>query len=189
MEPVAALAFRAVGVVAPALVADVAHRVSRRVSVPCRVVADGGAIAAPDVAGRDQWDADLLLAALETQAAASAQMGTVLVGIAARDIGNPIFTHFFGRARLGGRALLVSTARLAPGFYGMADDAAVTAQRAALEVLHELGHVAGLRHCATAACLMRVTSTVEMIDLRGSEFCASCTALLPRRLVLPLLGA
>ena len=178
MPPATALAFRAVGAVPAPLLRDVLARVSRRTTIPCSVAPPAPELDVPAVDGRDQWDADLLLAALERSAAA-ADDGTIVVGLAARDMGSRIFTHFFGRARLGGRAVVVSLARLAPTFYGLAPDADLTARRGALEVLHELGHVHGLRHCNRPDCLMRLAHNVEAIDQRGPAFCADCTAQLP----------
>jgi archaemetzincin len=178
----AALAFRAVGALPQPLLRQVVARVSRLVGVPCRPLAADDEVATVAVPGRDQWDADRLLAELETRAAAF-DAGTVVVGLAAKDMGNPIFTHFFGRARVGGRAVLVSAARLTPEFYGLPQSDDVTARRAALEVLHELGHVVGLRHCALPTCLMRLAQTVEAIDGRGGEFCAPCAERLPPHLL------
>lgn len=178
MSATSALAFRAIGAVPGPLLHDVLTRVSRRTTIPCSVAPRDGDLVAPEVEGRDQWDADGLLAALEDRAAAAAP-GTVLVGLSARDMGSRIFTHFFGRARVGGRAVVVSLARLAPTFYGLAPDPDVTARRGALEVLHELGHVHGLHHCDLPTCLMRLAHNVEAIDLRGPEFCAACELRLP----------
>ena len=35
------------------------------------------------------------------------------------------------------------------------------------EVLHELGHLATLEHCASRACLMSFAGNVERVDARG----------------------
>ncbi|MCE9635519.1 MAG: archaemetzincin [Planctomycetes bacterium] len=180
-----ALAFRAVGAIAQPLLRDVVTRVSRMVGLPCRALALDDEVRTASVVGRKQWDADRLLAELEMRAEALAvppigAPGTVLVGLAAEDMGNAIFTHFFGRARIGGGAVVVSVARLSPTFYGMPDDPDLTARRASLEVLHELAHVAGLRHCTLPNCLMRLAHNVEAIDLRGGAFCAECASRLPR---------
>jgi len=177
-ERIDALEFLAVGPVPAALVADVALRVSRAVPVPCRVATSTPSIAAPLLDGRGQIDADRLLVEVEAHATG----GVVLAALVARDMGNPIFTHFFGRARLGGRALIVSLARLSPAFYGDADDASTAARRAAIEVNHELGHVAGLRHCDDGRCLMHLAHTVDAIDVRGTTWCAACAARLPSAL-------
>jgi archaemetzincin len=176
-ERIVALEFVAIGPLPPAFVSDVAERVSRAVALPCRVGATPPRIEAQELDGRPQLDADRLLGEMERLAT---RAGVVLAALAARDIGSPIFTHFFGRARLGGRALVVSVARLRPAYYGLADDATTAARRAALEVAHELGHVAGLRHCDDAGCLMRFAHSVEAIDSRGATWCAACAARLPR---------
>jgi archaemetzincin len=55
----------------------------------------------------------------------------------------------------------------------------LTAQRATAEILHELGHVAGLGHCRDASCLMCFSGSVEAVDLRGLAYCAACAAALP----------
>jgi archaemetzincin len=153
------------------LAQDLVAQLSRRVSVPCRLLDGHEPSELPWIQGRDQADADKLLAQLEERAGAD---GTVLVGMTQVDLGNPIFTFFFGRARQHGRAALVSLARLAPGFYGLPDDRALTIRRATLEIVHELGHVIGLPHCRDFACVMHFAATVESIDTRGSGLCGRC---------------
>jgi len=168
--------------IGPLLVAraeDLAARVSRRVSVPCRVdpaLPEPRGARLPD---REQLDADALLTNLEGRAAAD----VVLVGVTPLDMGVPIFTFVFGRARQGGSAAVVSLARLDPSFYGLPADPEKTTRRAVDEILHELGHVAALRHCEDSSCLMRFVASVDQIDVRGSAFCPSCTARLPRWLL------
>jgi archaemetzincin len=152
---------------------------SGHVSAACRLLDAPGELPLETVPGRDQLDADRLLAELERLAG---DEGGPLVGIAARDLAIPIFTFVFGRARLGGRAALISLERLRPEFHGAPADAALTTRRGTAEILHELGHVAGLAHCPDAACLMYFASSVERIDLRGLSFCDRCAAALPAAL-------
>jgi archaemetzincin len=156
------------------------QQLSRRVRVPCRLLPAESPPDLPRLEGRDQVDADRLLGRLERR---PTEPGTVLVGATLMDVGNPIFTHFFGRARHGGRAALVSLARLDPAFYGLPPDEDLTLRRAVLEVLHELGHLAGLRHCEDFGCLMRFAPTVEAIDVRGTRFCEDCAGRLPADLM------
>lgn len=179
--PIRALRFLPVGALPPGLLQGIVARVSAELPLPCRM--ERSAVAEdrefPPLEGRNQTDADRLLALLEERAT---EPGVILCGITAQDIGNPIFAYFFGRARLGGRAALVSVARLAPGFYGLPDDTDLTLRRAAREVLHELGHVGGLRHCDDYGCVMRFAPTVDAIDVRGATFCAACAAAMPEPL-------
>jgi archaemetzincin len=171
------LDFVTVGPFPPELAQDLVSLTSRRLPLPCRLLRGPGPTA-PRIEGRDQLDADRLLAALEAVAAESLA-GHVLMGLTAQDIGSPLFTFFFGRARLRGRAGLVSVARLAPTFYGLPDDPEITAHRAVIEILHEFGHVAGLTHCDDFGCLMHLTTNVEGLDARGSTYCEACLDRLP----------
>jgi archaemetzincin len=165
----------ALGAIEPALEQELVQRVSRRIAAPCRLGARLPLDDLPTVPGRTQADADLVLARLESLASA----GVVVVGVAAVDVAIPIFTFVFGRARQGGRACLVSLARLEPAFYGLPPDSNLVTDRAVAEMLHELGHVAGLGHCRDFACLMHFAASVETIDVRGPGFCAACMLRLP----------
>jgi archaemetzincin len=165
------------GPLSPVLAEDLASRLSRRLAVPCRVVGSPPEAELPRLPDRDQIDADALLWRLEQRAT---DPEAVLVGVTALDLAIPVFTFVFGRARQGGRAALVSLARLDPAFYGSSADGDRKAERAVTEMLHELGHLASLSHCRDAACLMGFAGSVERVDVRGSVFCGRCAARLPR---------
>ena len=151
---------------------------SRHTELPCRRLPAPAGGPPLQVPGRSQVDADRLLERVESAAAATAP----LVVVAGQDFGVPLFTFVFGRARLGGRAAVVSLARLRPEFYGLPEDPELLARRAAAEILHELGHVAGRAHCPNRSCLMSFASSVEAADERGLDFCADCAAALPHGL-------
>jgi archaemetzincin len=185
LPPSPSLQLLVIGPGPPLPVPDVAARLSRRVAVPCRVEAPVEVLDLDRVPGRDQVDADRLLERIEAWPAAA---GVLLVGLTPLDIAIPIFTFVFGRARAGGRAVIVSLARLDPRFYGLPADPALAERRAVDEVLHELGHVTGLRHCDDAFCLMRFAGSVEQVDARGSSFCARCAGRLPRWMGAPPLS-
>lgn len=177
-DPIRAVRLFPIGRIPDGFTEDLAARVSAVVPLPCRVhrPQPGEAIDPPMLAGRDQVDADGLLSRLERLAGSG---GEVWMGLTVHDIGSPIFAFFFGRSRLGGRAALVSLARLTPRFYGLPEDPALTLRRATLEVLHELGHSAGLEHCREQGCVMHFAPSVEALDLRGRGYCASCAGALP----------
>jgi len=171
-----AIHLAAVGALGPEFLEELAGRLSRRVPVPCRIRHAVAEVDGERLPGRDQADADRLLASLEAGAAASE---AAVVGVTDLDLGIPVFTFVFGRARESGRAAVVSAARLDPAFYGLPPDRELRAQRTVLEILHELGHVAGLRHCGDYACLMRFAGSVAAVDVRGSDFCGGCSDRLP----------
>jgi archaemetzincin len=173
---IAGIGLLPLGPLSDPLADHLAQRVSRSVGVPCRVLPGDGGLVLPRLATRQQVDADALLRLLEQR---DQPDGSVLVGITTADIGNPVFTFFFGRARQGGPAALISLARLDPAFYGLPDDEGVLLERATVEVLHELGHIAGLPHCDDAECLMRFAGHVEALDVRGKGFCGDCRSQLP----------
>ena len=160
-----------VGAVPRSVAQELAAHVSWHLAVPCRLLSRPLALHLPYIPDREQLDADRLLAAVEAQAQTP---GWVLLALTALDIGNPIFTFFFGRARHQGRAAILSLARLTPAFYGLPEDAALTIRRATMEALHELGHVAGLLHCKDYGCIMHFVPNVEGIDNRGTRLCPSC---------------
>jgi archaemetzincin len=174
-RPVRALHLVPVGPLPRATAEDLAARLSLRVSVPCHIAPELPEAGVPRLAGRGQLDADALLRDLEARASPDG----VSIGITALDAAIPIFTFVFGRARQGGAAAVVSLARLEPGFYGLPADPERLGLRGVNEVLHELGHVASLRHCEDAACLMHFAASVDQVDVRGSTFCPFCTERLP----------
>jgi archaemetzincin len=178
VPPIRAVRLAALGEIAAEVATHVVRETSRRLTVPC-TLAEAGFTPRDDrdkIAGRDQWDADKLLAWVEERCADDR---SVVVALTELDLAVPIFTFVFGRARHGGRAAVVSLARLRPTFHGEPHDASVLIRRAVAEILHELGHVAGLGHCRDASCLMHFSSTVETIDVRGGSFCPLCAAALP----------
>jgi archaemetzincin len=178
-----ALDFLTIGPFRRALAEELVAAVSRRVSIPCRLLEtppESDESELPLLPGRSQVDSDFMLKSVETkQAARNAAPGTVLVGLTTQDLGTKVFSFAFGRARHHGHAALVSLARLRPEFYGLPPDPKLTVRRAVAEILHEVGHTAGAGHCNDLACVMHFATNVESVDLRGSAFCPSCTAKLP----------
>ncbi|HEY9140888.1 MAG TPA: hypothetical protein VIN93_08345 [Bryobacteraceae bacterium] len=104
-----------------------------------------------------------------------------LLGLTERDLFIPVLTFVFGHAQLGGRAAVVSLARLRQEFYGLAPNREVFLERAQKEMLHECGHLFGLVHCADGNCAMSLATGVRQIDFKRVAFCARCAARIERK--------
>lgn len=84
------------------------------------------------------------------------------------DLFIPILTFVFGEAQLGGRAAVVSTARLGGGA------PTLLPERMRKEASHEAGHLFGLLHCDEAFCVMSRSATLADVDRKNAELCADC---------------
>lgn len=98
-----------------------------------------------------------------------------VLGVTDADLFIPILTFVFGEAQLGGRAAVVSTARLGdtpliPG------EPARIALRLQKEAVHELGHTFGLLHCADARCAMARSPSLRHVDAKSPALCRACRA-------------
>lgn len=107
--------------------------------------------------------------------------GAVLVGVTTLDLFVPVFTFVFGEAQVAGPAAVVSTHRLRDEFYGLPPNPPLLLARLMKELLHELGHTQGLRHCDDWRCVMSSAHTVERIDVRQAAFCPGCARFLHGR--------
>jgi archaemetzincin len=174
--PIEGVDFVPVGALPAATAGELVARVSRHLAVPCRLRRPDPELYPTLLTGRTQYDAHTLLRDLEARRDAPER---ILVAVTELDLALLVFTHVFGLARPGGGAAVVSLARLRPELYGLPADAALTLRRATAEILHELGHAAGLDHCQDFTCLMHFAPDVESIDLRGQTFCPHCAATLP----------
>jgi archaemetzincin len=129
-----------------------------------------------DLLRRQVWSTPILARLQERRR----PLGAVVLGITELDLYVPVFTFVFGEAQLRGPAAIVSTHRLREEFYGMPADDDTLIQRLLKELLHELGHTQGLRHCTDWNCVMSSAHTVERIDIRQPGFCAACAGTLAR---------
>jgi archaemetzincin len=120
-------------------------------------------------ARRGQYETSVILKWLEARHADAAKV----LGVTDVDLFIPILTFVFGEAQLGGRAAVVSTARLAP-HDGSREAKRLLAVRLRKEALHELGHAYGLVHCGTPGCVMGRSPGVVEIDNKGDSFCPDC---------------
>lgn len=167
--------------------ASLARRLSLCLPLPVGLVTPRLGSEPARVPGREQWDARLLLADLQARAA---ERDELRLAVTAHDLAVPVFSFVFGLAQEHGTVALVSVARLDPAFYGLPPDAERTLTRALGEALHELAHLAGLKHCEQARCLMRFAGTLDKADARGQAFCPRCCERLPAwlRVTVPRAG-
>lgn len=105
--------------------------------------------------------------------------GIKVLAITGNDLFIPILTFVFGEAEMLGTYAIASYHRLQNELYGLPEDRALLLLRLSKECLHELGHTFGLVHCHEQECVMRSSTIVEEIDLKGPGFCAECSSLLP----------
>ncbi|MBK8599073.1 MAG: peptidase M54 [Holophagales bacterium] len=94
------------------------------------------------------------------------------------DLFVPALTYVFGLSHLAGGRGILSVSRLKPPEENELSER-VLVHRLRVEVAHELGHAAGLVHCAVNDCAMHRSLWPESVDLKNPEFCASCRARLP----------
>jgi len=119
---------------------------------------------------RGQYDAERLLKGLGGEWLSNwgewGKFGKVL-GVASVDLFVPGMTFVFGLSVLGGRSGVVSTARLK-------GDKGKLRLRLVKEVLHEIGHLFGLRHCENEKCVMWFSDSIAEVDKKKAGLCAEC---------------
>ena len=111
-------------------------------------------------------------------ATAPAEEAVKILGITEVDLFIPIFTYVFGEAQLGGRAAVISLARLKPEYSEEPPDEERYKLRALKEAVHELGHTFGLTHCAANGCVMTFANNLIQVDMKDYRFCPSCAELI-----------
>lgn len=158
-----------VGTVHDAVIDTVQSVVNERFQVPVKVA---GPLDIPDdayVSTREQYRGELLLKMLEQIDERYHQIGITIADMYFQDR-----DYVFGLAETDGNAL-VSCARLTRTRDGTktVEPGRVTA-RIRKEVVHELGHVYGLRHCTNRSCVMSFSGDVEGIDQKSDTFCRVC---------------
>jgi archaemetzincin len=120
---------------------------------------------------RKQYDGNKLL--LEVDATSSSESFKT-VGLFRVDLFIPILTYIYGQAFFNGRSAIASLFRLKNERYGMPADDLLLLERFRKEVIHELGHTFGLKHCFSLECVMKSSTYVEDIDLKKVSLCNKC---------------
>ena len=120
---------------------------------------------------RGQHSAPLVLQRVLDRADARAEK---ILAVTASDLFIPMLSFVYGQAQLGGRAGIVSVARLHQEFYGLAPNGELLLARARKEAVHETGHLFGLVHCEEIECAMSLSTNVRQIDLKNDFLCEAC---------------
>ena len=152
------------------LMEQLAAALARTFHSPCRIRPQTFDLAFARDERRGQHYSTAILQRLEQVADSSARV----LAVTDRDLYVPVLTFVFGEAQLEGNCAVVSTARLHDEFYGMPPRLDVLRERLFKEAAHELGHTFGLRHCPDWSCVMSSSHGVELLDVKGAEFCRSC---------------
>jgi archaemetzincin len=97
-----------------------------------------------------------------------------IVGIADVDLYVPRLNFVFGEADIVSGTAIVSLYRLRQEYYGLAPDEALFLERATKEIVHELGHTFGLKHCSNNKCVMHFSNSLADTDLKEAYFCPEC---------------
>jgi archaemetzincin len=92
------------------------------------------------------------------------------------DLYVPALTFVFGEAQLNGKHSIVSLCRLHEEFYSGRSDHNLLLERALKEILHELGHNFGLKHCLNWDCVMHASLSIEEVDIKGNQYCKTCVS-------------
>lgn len=133
-----------------------------------------GLVVTPDFAFdqvRRQYRADLLIEEVDRKIKSQNK----IIGVCDNDLFLPVFTHLYGFAPLNGDSGIVSISRLKSfGINGRKVDLNLTAERGVKEIIHELGHLIGLKHCRVSWCVMHTSLEPEEIDTKDFSYCEIC---------------
>lgn len=156
-----------------ALLDRLAAAAARSLAVSCRVETNPVFIDfAFDAYRLQAWSTPVLARLCERQPS----QGTVVLGVTGLDLYVPVLTFVFGEAQLAGPAAVISSHRLRDEYYGLPPSEEALSQRLFKELLHEVGHTQGLKHCTDWRCVMSSAHAVERIDVRQAAYCRPCAA-------------
>ena len=121
---------------------------------------------------RKQYHSTKILEALEKKAPEDC---IKIIAVTKEDLFIPILTHVYGEAQLGGKACIISIARL---IAGLEVKGVKGCRRIVKEAIHELGHTFDLRHCKDQRCIMHYCRRLEDVDRKSNQFCRYCNIFL-----------
>jgi len=102
------------------------------------------------------------------------------VGITGMDLRAAGLDYVFGYAVPERGVAVVSLTHLSEGTTGRRGGRRLLIERAAKEVLHEIGHLMGLGHCDQQQCVMRYSQALQDTDRKCCSYCSRCLKELSR---------
>ena len=163
------ITLKPLGNIANEIMEELKDRVGGIFHCPVEIKADSSDLAQAYNPERKQYLSSKLLAAL-----GKAKREERVVGIADVDLYVPRLNFVFGEADIVSGKAIISLCRLRPEYYGLAPDEALFLERAAKEIVHELGHTFGLGHCPNNQCVMHFSNSLADTDVKEAHFCSKC---------------
>jgi archaemetzincin len=104
--------------------------------------------------------------------------GVCLLGVTMQDLyPEPSWNYVFGQASLERRIGVYSLVRFFPAFWGETWSAAAERKglkRSLATLVHETGHLFGVRHCQKYECVMNGSISLDESDRRPIHLCPEC---------------
>ena len=163
------ITLRPLGNIADEIMENLKDRVGDIFHCPVGIEVGFGDLAQAYNPERKQYFSSKLLASLR-----KSEKEESVVGVADVDLYVPRLNFVFGEADIVSRRAIISLCRLRQEYYGLAPDEALFLERATKEIVHELGHTFGLRHCHNNKCVMHFSSSLADTDLKEARFCNKC---------------
>lgn len=120
---------------------------------------------------RDQYNAMAIIKFLDREFPSNS---VKILGVTRADLCNPILTYVFGEAYMGGRAAVMSCARLHLGLGSQPVSREQFLDRVVKVAIHEIGHTFNIPHCHQGRCVMRASNTIPDLDNKLNYLCSYC---------------
>jgi archaemetzincin len=163
------ITLKPLGNIADEIMEELRHKVGGIFHCPVEIKAGFSDLAQAYNSERKQYLPSKLLASLK-----KTEREEKVVGIADVDLYVPRLNFVFGEADIASGTAIVSLYRLRQEYYGLSPDEALFLERAAKEIVHELGHTFGLGHCPDNKCVMHFSNSLADTDLKEAHFCNKC---------------
>lgn len=122
---------------------------------------------------RSQYNSNIILNEVGCYAAKRQDFNRVL-GVVDADIYASGLNYVFGEACTPGKTALISLWRLKPEFYKDKANTPLYMLRVQKEVVHELGHTLGVKHCPRSMCVMHFSNSIFDTDRKQTLLCDEC---------------